>query len=90
MIVPEQDEKVKNLIKNGITDAYVKSTLEIEDRKNRANDLDVMKEERDQKMKEIFPNIVEDNFNSSDDEEEVKRINKMEKLAMIANNMINA
>lgn len=89
MIVPEQDENVKNLIKNGITETYVKTTLAIEDRKNRLNDPDVMKQERDQKMKEIFPNIVEDNFNSSDDEEEVKRINKMEKLAMIANNMIN-
>lgn len=88
MIVPEQDEKVKNLIKHGITHAYVGSTIAIEERKQNENDPSMQKKERDERMKEMFPNIVEDNFNSSDDDEEAKRNAKMERLGMIANNLV--
>jgi hypothetical protein len=88
MIVPEQDEKVKNIIKSGITDQYVKSTIAIEERKLQVDDPTRMKKQRDEVIKEKFPNLYEDDFHSSDDEAEQKRNQRMEKLGMIANNMV--
>ena len=43
IIVPEQDEKIKSLIKNGVTDAYIKSNLAITDKNNTDNDADMLR-----------------------------------------------
>ena len=77
MVVPKQDEKIRKLLQGGIQAAM----QNVVDRGN----VEEKKEEPQKKLDDIFTDIKEDNFESSEDEEERLRTERLDRLGKIAN-----
>ena len=78
MVVPKQDEKIRKLLEGGIQGAMASALAG-----RMKNMMSPKAAGQDVKFKEMFPDIKEDNFESSEDEEEKQRNERLERLGQV-------